>query len=303
MTSIRRLLALGLLAAALPVAGEEGVRPVPPFRHERAVLPGAPGPNRLDVDVSLLAGSEARSGSGLLSDLRPHDAAGREVPELLVPPRRAEPEWLSATLLPIAATKTASGFEADLGALRRVDRLRVSGIPAPFLKRLRLEGSGDRARWTLLAEEGTLFDLPEEGLARTVVAFPAGEHRFLRLVWNDAKSGRVPLPSRVEARAAGTGGAPEALRAEVPFDRDGVGRVERLRHVGVYAYRRAFLERYLRMEPTPAERAEQLEQLRVLEHGHGIAVGLCRTRQTGIDTPEQYAAFVERWRSRRAGGG
>lgn len=95
----------------------------------------------------------------------------------------------------------------------------MSGIPAPFLKRLRLEGSGDRARWTLLAEEGTLFDLPEEGLARTVVAFPAGEHRFLRLVWNDAKSGRVPLPSRVEARAAGTGGAPEALRAEVPFER------------------------------------------------------------------------------------
>ncbi|HMM36833.1 MAG TPA: DUF3999 family protein, partial [Thermoanaerobaculia bacterium] len=219
MTSIRRLLALGLLAAALPVAGEEGVRPVPPFRHERAVLPGAPGPNRLDVDVSLLAGSEARSGSGLLSDLRLRAAAGRGVPYRPAPPGRAEPEWLSARLLPIAATKTASGFEADLGALRRVDRLRVSGIPAPFLKRLRLEGSGDRARWTLLAEEGTLFDLPEEGLARTVVAFPAGEHRFLRLVWNDAKSGRVPLPSRVEARAAGTGGAPEALRAEVPFER------------------------------------------------------------------------------------
>lgn len=219
MTSIRRLLAFGLLAAALPGAAVEGVRPAPHPRHERAVLPGGPGPNRLDVDVPLLAGSEVRSGSGLLSDLRLHDAAGREVPYLLVFPRRAEPEWLSGTLLPIAVTKSTSGFEADLGALRRIDRLRVSGIPAPFLKRLRLEGSGDRARWALLAEEGTLFDLPEEGLARTVVAFPAGEHRFLRLVWNDAKSGRVPLPSRVEARVAGTGGAPEALRAEVPFER------------------------------------------------------------------------------------
>ena len=219
MTRIRLLLASGLLAAALPGTAEEGVRPVPSFRRERTVLPGAPGPNRLDVDVPLLAGSEARSGSGLLSDLRLHDAAGREVPYLLVFPRRAEPEWLPATFLPIAATKTASGFEADLGALRRVDRLRVGGIPAPFLKRLRLEGSGDRARWTLLAEEGTLFDLPEEGLARTVVAFRAGEHRFLRLVWNDAKSGRVPLPAHVEARAAGTGGAPEALRADVPFER------------------------------------------------------------------------------------
>ncbi len=219
MTRIRRLLASGLLAAALPAVTEEGVRPVPSFRHERAVRPGAPGPNRLDVDVSLLAGSEARTTTGFLSDFRLLDAAGREVPYLLVSPRRAEPEWLSATLLPIAATKTASGFEADLGALRRVDRLRVSGIPAPFLKRLRLEGSGDRARWALLAEEGTLFDLPEEGLSRTVVAFAAGEHRYFRLVWNDAKSGRVPFPSRVEARAAGTGGAPEALRAELPFER------------------------------------------------------------------------------------
>ena len=211
MKPIRLVLAVGLRAAALPAAAEEGVRPGPSFRHERAVLPGASGPNRLDVDVPLLAGSEARTGKGLLSDFRLHDAAGREVPYLLVTPRSAEPEWLSATLLPIAATKTASGFEADLGALRRVDRLRVSGIPAPFLKRLRLEGSGDRARWALLAEEGTLFDLPEEGLSRTVVAFAAGEHRYFRLVWNDAKSGRVPLPSRVEARAAGTGGAPGAV--------------------------------------------------------------------------------------------
>ncbi|MFN7019847.1 MAG: 3-deoxy-manno-octulosonate cytidylyltransferase [Phycisphaerales bacterium] len=91
-------------------------------------------------------------------------------------------------------------------------------------------------------------------------------------------------------------------RAEIPFDRDAAGSIVRLRHVGVYAYRRAFLERYLRMEPTDAERAERLEQLRVLEHGHGIAVGVYKTRQTGIDTPEQYTAFVERWRSRRAGG-
>lgn len=219
MTPIRRILASGLLAAALPGAAAEGVRPVSSPRHERAVLPGAPGPNRLDVDVPLLAGSEARSRSGLLSDLRFHDAAGREVPYLLISPGRSEPEWLPATLLPIAATKTASGFEADLGALRRVDRLRVHGIPAPFLKRLRLEGSGDRARWAVLVAEGTLFDLPEEGLARTVVAFPAGEHRFFRLVWNDAKSGRVPTPVRVEARAAGTGGAPETLRAEVSFER------------------------------------------------------------------------------------
>jgi 3-deoxy-manno-octulosonate cytidylyltransferase (CMP-KDO synthetase) len=58
-------------------------------------------------------------------------------------------------------------------------------------------------------------------------------------------------------------------------------------HVGLYAYRRAFLEQYARWEPTPLEGLESLEQLRVLEHGEAIrviesrfAVGL------GVDTPE-----------------
>lgn len=217
--TLRPLLASSLLLFAAPAAAEEAVRPVAaPYRASREVLPGAAGPNRLDVDVALLGASAVRSGPGLLSDLRLVSADGREVPYLLVAPPRKEPEWARASLLPIPATKTASGFEADLGALRRIDRLRVSGIPAPFLKRLRLEGSGDRVRWTVLVAEGTLFDLPDEGLARTEVAFPEGEHRFLRLAWNDAKSGRVPLPAKVEARLAGTGALPEPLRAAIPFE-------------------------------------------------------------------------------------
>jgi 3-deoxy-manno-octulosonate cytidylyltransferase (CMP-KDO synthetase) len=92
-------------------------------------------------------------------------------------------------------------------------------------------------------------------------------------------------------------------RSRVPFDRDGRGGadVACLRHVGIYVYRRAFLDRYAAMPSTPLERSEQLEQLRVLEHGHRIAVGVHPTSHTGIDTPEQYAAFVARWRT-RAGG-
>jgi hypothetical protein len=220
MTPFRRLVHLAFLAGALPAVAEEGVRPATQvFRYTRAVTPGAAGPNRLGVDGALLAGSEARTGSGLLRDLRLFDAGGREVPYLLVAPSRSEPAWVRASLLPIPETKLASGFEADLGALRRIDRLRAPGLSAPFLKRLRLEGSGDRARWTVLVAEGTLFDLPEEGLARTEVGFPEGEHRFLRLVWNDARSGRVSLPPRVEARLAGTGGPPEPLRMAVPFER------------------------------------------------------------------------------------
>ena len=65
-----------------------------------------------------------------------------------------------------------------------------------------------------------------------------------------------------------------------------------LRHVGLYAYRRAFLPVYAALPETEGERTQRLEQLRALEHGHAIAVARCAGCHPGIDTPEQYAAFV-----------
>jgi 3-deoxy-manno-octulosonate cytidylyltransferase (CMP-KDO synthetase) len=74
-----------------------------------------------------------------------------------------------------------------------------------------------------------------------------------------------------------------------------------LKHVGMYVYRRPFLDEYVRMEPTPLEQAERLEQLRILEHGHAIAVAIGEAHHHGIDTPEQYEAFVQRWAGARGG--
>lgn len=71
-----------------------------------------------------------------------------------------------------------------------------------------------------------------------------------------------------------------------------------LKHPGVYAYRRDFLLKYVTLPPTPLEEAEKLEQLRALEHGYKIAVIKTTTRHHGIDTPEQYEAFVQRQRGR-----
>jgi 3-deoxy-manno-octulosonate cytidylyltransferase (CMP-KDO synthetase) len=82
-------------------------------------------------------------------------------------------------------------------------------------------------------------------------------------------------------------------RALIPHDRDGAGTVSPLKHVGLYGYRRRFLPEYVALSPTPAESAERLEQLRALEHGHAIAVVEAEVRHHGIDTPAQYAAFVE----------
>ena len=90
-------------------------------------------------------------------------------------------------------------------------------------------------------------------------------------------------------------------RSLVPFDRDGVaggGAVAGpLKHVGLYVYSAGFLRRYVALPETPLERTERLEQLRVLEHGHTISVAVAEAHHVGIDTPDQYAAFVARWRS------
>jgi 3-deoxy-manno-octulosonate cytidylyltransferase (CMP-KDO synthetase) len=64
------------------------------------------------------------------------------------------------------------------------------------------------------------------------------------------------------------------------------------KHTGLYVYRRDFLLTYARLEPTPLERAESLEQLRALEHGYRIRVVASADRSIGVDT----AADLERVR-------
>ena len=194
---MRRTLALVVTAASLGTVG--ALAQSPRFRYERPIQTEGTGPHRLAVDAGLLLGSP-RARDNRLSDLRLFEVSGREVPYLLVLPDTVTPEWLGASLLPIAATEKTSGFEADLGGVEVVDSVQVEGLPAPFLKRLVLEGSGDRQRWTLLAGEGTLFDLPAEQLRQKYIPFAAGPYRFLRVTWNDANSGRLPLPRAVFAR-------------------------------------------------------------------------------------------------------
>jgi len=88
-------------------------------------------------------------------------------------------------------------------------------------------------------------------------------------------------------------------RACIPFDRDGHG-VARLKHLGIYAYRRSFLDDYVRLKPGIAEVAESLEQLRALENGYAIKV-IVRDGEFfgGIDTEAQYDAFVDRHSKRQ----
>ncbi|MGH9369982.1 MAG: DUF3999 family protein [Vicinamibacterales bacterium] len=196
---------------------------------ERPIVTAGKGPQKLRIDVPLLIGGQrfvsvaaddggARVRDGL-GDLRLFDRAGREVGYLLIAPPPQRAPWIPGTVLPIAETRKTSGFEVDLGAARTVDALMVEGLPPPFMKRLMLEGSGDRSRWTILAEQGTLFDLPQERVRQTSIGFGPGVYRYLRVTWDDASSGRMPQPRRVSAREGAARPPAGPLRSDISFER------------------------------------------------------------------------------------
>ena len=119
-----------------------------------------------------------------------------------------------------------------------------------------------------------------------------------------ARADDVANPACVKVVLDAAGNALYFSRSLIPYPRDADGRVEAPRdwllHLGIYAYRRRFLLELTQTPPAPLEQVERLEQLRALYVGARIAVAVVGHASTGIDTPEQYTAFVER--HRRAGG-
>ena len=105
---------------------------------------------------------------------------------------------------------------------------------------------------------------------------------------------RAPIPHRGGAAAAG---AASYAREDAP-DWGATAR----RHVGVYAFRPAALAEFCALPPGALERLENLEQLRWLEAGRRIRVLAARHVPLGIDTREDYDAFVGRRRVEATGG-
>jgi len=103
----------------------------------------------------------------------------------------------------------------------------------------------------------------------------------------------VSDPNVVKVVTAIDGRALYFSRSPLPFFRNAVPGLPVLRHKGIYAYSRGFLERFVTWPPSPLEVAESLEQLRALENGASIKVLLTTDTAPGVDTPEQ-AREIER---------
>ncbi|MDE3186717.1 MAG: 3-deoxy-manno-octulosonate cytidylyltransferase [Acidobacteriota bacterium] len=99
----------------------------------------------------------------------------------------------------------------------------------------------------------------------------------------------IANPNAVKVVTALDGRALYFSRATIPFDRDGKGYVGYRKHLGIYAYRKAALERFAELKPSPLEQAERLEQLRLLENGMAVYVAAAPRDTIGVDTEEDLA--------------
>lgn len=120
-------------------------------------------------------------------------------------------------------------------------------------------------------------DLAEaKGAAMATLATPCAE-------WSE-----IVDPNVVKLVTDVAGNALYFSRSPVPYDRNGVAQPgDYWRHVGIYAYRCAFLQQFTELPPVAAEQQEALEQLRALGHGYRIHVGRARALPgPGVDTAE-----------------
>jgi 3-deoxy-manno-octulosonate cytidylyltransferase (CMP-KDO synthetase) len=116
-----------------------------------------------------------------------------------------------------------------------------------------------------------LFERPEVQVATLAVRCPADE---------------IADPNAVKVVTALDGRALYFSRATSPFDRDRAGFTGYRKHLGIYAYRKAALERFAALPPSPLEKIERLEQLRLLENGIALYVADAPRDTIGVDTEE-----------------
>ena len=137
---------------------------------------------------------------------------------------------------------------------------------------------------------------------RMLAELVAGRVPMATLATRFRKAADFLNPNQVKVVFRDDGRALYFSRAPMPFARGVRGAIDDAwlaehpcyKHLGLYAYHSDFLDTYVRLPPGRLEQVEKLEQLRALESGHDIAVGVTEDPSIGVDTPEDAEKF-ERW--------
>jgi len=107
----------------------------------------------------------------------------------------------------------------------------------------------------------------------------------------------ISNPTAVKVVTAPSGRALYFSRATIPCDRDGT-QTRYFKHLGLYAYRKPALDRFVSLPESVLEKSERLEQLRFLENGIDIYVGETPYDSIGVDTEEDLQRVAEIIRKR-----
>lgn len=167
-----------------------------------------------------------------------------------------------------------------LSGTDRIGEVAARRDPKPDLI---LNLQGDEPLLPIAAVEAMLRAMAREPATEaiwTLVAPITNEEEYLR-------------PSVVKAVRGSDGRALYFSRAPVPHGVFGSGVETPLRHLGIYGFTRAALDRFLALPPSPLEQLEKLEQLRALEAGIPIHLVLSTEGSPGIDTPEDLDRLLE----------
>ena len=100
-------------------------------------------------------------------------------------------------------------------------------------------------------------------------------------------------PNVVKVVVAGNGHALYFSRSQIPFVREPGEATSFYKHLGIYAYRREFLMKFVQLPASDLEKAEKLEQLRALENGYAIRVWITPHDSIGVDRPEDVELVEE----------
>jgi 3-deoxy-manno-octulosonate cytidylyltransferase (CMP-KDO synthetase) len=114
----------------------------------------------------------------------------------------------------------------------------------------------------------------------------AGIDAQVTTLWTPCDAAEIADPNAVKVVLAEDGRALYFSRSTIPFDRDRSGGILYRKHLGLYAYRRAALERFAALPPHPLETTERLEQLRLLAHNIPIYVEQTLHTTIGVDTED-----------------
>ncbi len=199
--------------------------------------------------------------------------------------RRAQAAHIGETVVATDSEAVQAAVEKSGGraVMTRADH--VSGSDRIFEA---LEALDPEHRFEIVVNvQGDLptIDPADIRAALAPLADPAVDIATLAAVITDATERSNPNV----VKAIGTPVTADRLRA-VAFTRaDATGPGPHYHHIGLYAYRRAALERFVKLPPSANEQREKLEQLRALDAGMRIDIAVVKSVPLGVDTPEELA--------------